>query len=42
MVMPPNARAGWGILAVIGVLFLLHVASGKHKLYKPQWDREKA
>ena len=37
MVMPPNARAGWGILSVIGVLFLLHVASGKHRLYKPHW-----
>jgi hypothetical protein len=28
MVMPPNARAEWGILSVMGVLFLIHVASG--------------
>lgn len=40
MVMPPNARAGWCIVSVMGVLFLLHVASGKHKMYKPQWGRE--
>ena len=39
MVMPPNARAGWGILSVMGVLFLLHLASGKHKMYKPQWGQ---
>jgi len=38
MVMPPNARAGWGISSVLGVLFLLHVAAGKHKLYKPNWE----
>ena len=37
MVMPPNTRAGWGIAAVVGILFMLHVASGKHKIYKPQW-----
>jgi amino acid transporter len=30
MVMPPNSRAGWGIAAVMGVLLLLHVSSGKH------------
>ena len=36
MVMPPNLRAGWGITLVIGVLYALHIASGKHKLYKPQ------
>jgi amino acid transporter len=40
MVMPPNARAGWGILLVMGVLFLTHVASGKHKMYKPQWGQQ--
>ena len=39
MVMPPNARAGWGILSVMAVLFLLHLASGKHKMYKPQWGQ---
>jgi amino acid transporter len=38
MVMPPNTRAGWGIVSVLGVLFLLHVASGKHKIYKPNWE----
>ena len=38
MVMPPNARAGWGISSVMGVLFLLHVAGGKHKMYKPNWE----
>ena len=37
MVMPPNRRAGWGIASVIAVLYALHIASGKHKLYKPQW-----
>ena len=41
MVMPPNARAGWGILSVMGVLFLLHVAGGKHKMYKPNWEFSK-
>ncbi len=41
MVMPPNTRAGWGILSVMGVLFLIHVVSGKHKMYKPQWGPEK-
>ena len=41
MVMPPNARAGWGISSVMGVLFLLHVASGKHKMYKPNWEYPK-
>lgn len=29
MVMPPNTRAGWGIVCVMGVLLLLHFASGK-------------
>ncbi len=38
MVMPPNTRAGWGIVSVMGGLFLLHVASGKHKLYRPNWE----
>ena len=37
MVMPQNPRAGWGILSVIGVLFLLHVRSGKHNPYRPRW-----
>ena len=37
MVMPPNARAGLGIFAVMGVLFLRHRVSGKHKMHKPQW-----
>jgi amino acid transporter len=38
MVMPPNTRAAWGIVSMLGVLFLLHIASGKHKMYKPNWD----
>jgi amino acid transporter len=42
MVMPPNARAGWGILSVMGVLFLLHVAGGKHKMHKPNWEFSKS
>lgn len=32
MVMPPNARAGEGIAAVMGVLLLVHLLSGKYKL----------
>jgi hypothetical protein len=35
MVMPPNTRAGWGILVVMGVLFVLHRLSGKHKVHQP-------
>jgi hypothetical protein len=42
MIMPPNARAGWGILSVMTVLFLLHVAGGKHKMYKPNWEFSKS
>jgi amino acid transporter len=38
MVMPPNARAGWGIVCLLAVLFMLHVASGKHKMYRPNWE----
>ena len=41
MVMPPNLRAGWGIALVIAVLYALHIASGKHKLYKPQWGLDR-
>ena len=41
MIMPPNARAGWGLLLVIGPLFLLHVVSGKHKTHKPNWGYQK-
>ncbi len=41
MVMPPNARAGWGTVSVLGALFLLHLASGKHKLYRPNWEYPK-
>ncbi|MGH9395584.1 MAG: amino acid permease [Terriglobia bacterium] len=40
MVMPPNTRAGWGIGAVMGVLLLVHLTSGKHKVQKPLWDLE--
>jgi amino acid transporter len=35
MVMPPNARAGWGIALVMSVLLLVHLATGKHKLHRP-------
>jgi len=42
MIMPPNARAGWGLLLVMGPLFLLHLGSGKHKMHKPRWDYENA
>jgi amino acid transporter len=38
MMMPPNARAGWGVAAVMGVLLLFHRLSGKHKVYKPVWE----
>jgi amino acid transporter len=38
MVMPPNSRAGWGIASVMGVLLLLHLASGKHRIHKPAWE----
>jgi amino acid transporter len=41
MVMPPNTRAGWGIILVMAVLFLVHMASGQHKMYKPQWDGDR-
>jgi amino acid transporter len=33
MVMPPNARAGWGITIVIVPLFLLHLLRGKYGGY---------
>jgi amino acid transporter len=39
MVMPPNTRAGWGVVSIVGVLFLLHVVSGKHRMYKPNRAR---
>jgi uncharacterized BrkB/YihY/UPF0761 family membrane protein len=35
MVMPPNARAGWGIALVMSVLLSVHLATGKHKLHRP-------
>jgi amino acid transporter len=38
MVMPPNQRAGLGIAATIGILFLLHLVSGRHEPPKPLWD----
>jgi hypothetical protein len=37
MVMPPNVRAGAGIVAVMGVLLIFHLVSGEHKVYKPNW-----
>jgi amino acid transporter len=39
MVMPPNARAGWGIALVMGLLLAVHLVSGKHKLHRPNWGR---
>lgn len=33
MVMPPNTRAGWGILVVIAPLYLLHLLYGKYRSY---------
>lgn len=38
MVMPPNARAGYGMGAVILVLYVLHRVSGRHEPPKPLWD----
>ena len=38
MVMPPNTRAGWGIAATLGILFVLHRVSGRHQPPKPLWD----
>jgi amino acid transporter len=35
MVMPPNVRAGWGIVLVMSVLLAVHLASGNHKLHRP-------
>ncbi|MDE3180171.1 MAG: amino acid permease [Acidobacteriota bacterium] len=40
MVMPPNTRAGLGIAAVMGVLLLLHLAVGKHKVETSVWNLE--
>jgi len=34
MVMPPNARAGWGILGVIAPLYLLHLLHGKYTVHQ--------
>lgn len=33
MVMPPNTRAGWGIVSVMGALLVLHLATGRHKIH---------
>jgi amino acid transporter len=38
MVMPPNQKAGIGIAAVIGILYVLHLASGKHRPPKSLWE----
>jgi len=38
MVMPPNGRSGWGIASVMGVLLVLHLATGKHKIHKQRWN----
>jgi amino acid transporter len=37
MVMPPNQRAGLGIAGVVGILFLLRLAS-RHEMRKPVWE----
>jgi amino acid transporter len=37
MIMPPNLRAGAGIVGIMGVLLIFHLASGKHKTHKPNW-----
>ena len=38
MVMPPNARAGYGIAAVMVLLYALKLAGGKHEVRKPAWE----
>jgi hypothetical protein len=35
--MPPNARAGWGIDLVMGILLVIHLSTGKHKVHRPNW-----
>ena len=37
MVMPPNVRAGAGIVGVMAVLLIFHLFSGEHKVHKPNW-----
>jgi hypothetical protein len=37
MLMLSNVRSGVGIAAVIGALLMFHLASGKHKIHKPNW-----
>jgi len=37
MVTPPNVRAGAGIVGVMAVLLIFHLASGEHKIHKPNW-----
>jgi len=34
MVMPPNTRAGWGIVAVIAPLYGLHLLHGKYTIHQ--------
>jgi amino acid transporter len=38
MIMPPNMRAGLGIVVTMGILFLLHRFSGRHNPPKPLWE----
>ncbi len=38
MVMPPNARAGWGIATVVAILYVVHRMSGRHEVRKPAWE----
>lgn len=42
MVMPPNQRAGLGLAAVIGVLYMLHRLTGRHEMRKPVWELNSA
>jgi amino acid transporter len=37
MVMPPNVRAGAGIVGVMAVLLIFHLFSGEHRVFKPNW-----
>lgn len=41
MVMPPNTRTGYTIVAVIFVLYLFHSLSGKHEMRRPVWELRK-
>ena len=42
MVMPPNTRAGWGIVAVIAPLYGLHLLHGKYTIREDSFETSKA